>query len=241
MNLTALKPKKESKSNIEESDKSLAILVNMLKDKSEEERNQLQVIHEVARQNEFNQVIRLSSKKKERPHLRTNPQVNRVLNFKKKTPDLNQKKIIFLQKPVVDKQTQLIPMPFQKISVESNLVMDKKGLINHLKRKKISKEGQTNTQRGQSRKKGKIEKGKGNVFRKSVSPCGVISKMRLKRIRDLKTSRGKDIKKKSKVKSKGKLITKLDEKVIQMLSKGKSMGKTTKPKSKRVMSRRRYR
>ena len=243
MNLTALKPKKESKSNIEESDKSLAILVNMLKDKSEEERKQLQVIHEVARQNEFNQVIRLaSSKKKISKSNKNHPQVNRVLNFKKKINDINKKKIFFGHKPVIDKQTQLISMPFQKISVESNLVIDKKGLLNHLKKKKISKEVHPGkVKREKSRNKTREEQKP--IFRKSVSPCGMIAKLKSKGIKDLKTSRGKKkTKREHKSKSKGKtrLITKFNKKMMQILSKGKSMGKTMKPKSKRVISRRRY-
>jgi hypothetical protein len=244
MNLTALKPKKENKSNIEESDKSLAILVNMLKDKSEEERKQLQVIHEVARQNEFNQVIRLGSSKKkiDKKFSKNTPKVSRVLNFKKKAPDVNQKKIIFGHKPVIDKQTQLITMPFQKISVENNLVMDKKGLLNHLKKKKINKEVQSNkTCRAHSKNRMKNEKK--IVIRKSVSPCGMVSKLRQKRMKELKTSRKKNVKKSTKreVKSKGKtkLITKLDEKMLEILSKGKSLGKTMRPKSKRVLTRRR--
>ena len=227
LNLTALKPRRENKSNVEESDKSLAILVNLLKGKSEEKKK-LEVIEEVGKGNQKRE--RRGSTKGEVERLKTIEQFNkvhRVLNFKKKTHvEGNQKKITFESKPVIDKHTQLVTLPFQKVKGGSNLVLDKKRLLSHLKKKK-HKEQTVRTTRGNNRLEDEEKKERrASAQKKSLSPNGVlVSKMREKKLREFKSLKGK------------KRVAKLDAKVMGALAKGKP---TSKAKTKRALSKRRW-
>lgn len=131
MNLTALKPKKANACPAEESDKSLALLVRLLGNKSEVRRGHLKVIRETGQ----------AAEGLAKPHPKTTP----ALNFKKKArKERSQKKITFVQKTVIDKNTQLVAMPFQKADVHKNLILDKRRLLNHLKKKKLGREMQSN-------------------------------------------------------------------------------------------------
>ena len=223
MNLTALKPKRETKSNIEESDKSLAILVNMLNPKSEEElrKENLQVIEEIPKSN-FNQVVRLSSSKKEGSRRK------QKLNFKKPVPgEANPRRIIFVNKPVIDKQTKLITMPFQKLNSERNLILDKQRLLNHLKRKKTKRDHVAKTSRGDGKIRVKnINQKKREITKKSLSPnCALISKMRKNKMKQFKTMRNpKPLQKRVKSKGRRKTVGKIEKRVAN----GKSLGQRMK-------------
>jgi hypothetical protein len=262
MNLTALKPRKDNRSHAEESDKSLAILVNLLKDKGEEARvkgHDLQVIEEIqSAKPDFNQVVRLNEgknllkkqRKTAEPRLRyEEANINKIMNFKKKkNMEANQRKITFESKPVIDKQTQLIALPFQKIKTPNhNLIMDKKRLLSHLRKKKNHKdEHVVQSQRGviqtlnddfQTKKK--------RSYKKSLSPtCAMISKLRQNKLKELKNEN--ELKKVQSVKKRErksqankKNLVKIDPRKMEILLKRKTTRKTSNSKTKRPQSKKR--
>ena len=263
LNLTMLKPKKDNKSNIEESDKSLAILVNMLREKSEQEQiknKKLQVIQEIeSKKPNFNQVIRLNECKNidiknqkiiGEKFKKIDPNKEKKMNLKKKKNiESNQKKILFDNKPVINKQTQLISLPFQKLKGNSNLIIDKKRLLNHIKKKKNHREHQMIfTQRGTVKTLNlENQKKKKNSFKKSLSPnCVKISKLKKQNLKDKKQvkqiRKGCTTKKgdaKSKSRGKNQNILKLNHNILDIISKEKSIVKQKHTKTKRALSKRR--
>lgn len=228
MNLTALKPKKGQGSAAEESDKSLAILVNLLKGPLEREAPGLDVIREERRQQGFNRVVRLG---KGRKAARPAPGVEKQLDFRRKGPAQGaQRKISFAQKRLVDKKTQLIAMPFSKGAGHANLVLDKKCLLHHLKRKRGAREAQ-GTGRGAS--KPRAER-KASAKKQANSGPGKRARKQSKEARALKAAKlpRKSGRKEARPKGKAALPS---EKALGAPRKEQSAGKGG-PKSRRALS-----